>query len=435
MSESPTPTVNAQSAERTPYGLIGRKLGHSWSPQVHAQLGSTPFSLIELEPDEVEPFIHGGTWKGLNVTIPYKRQAAELADERSWSVELLGVSNTLVRREDGTIYADNTDVLGFSWMLDRFCRREYGRRASDLIGGLDVLVLGSGGASQAVQASVEREGARPVVISRKGPDNYESILERHGNAVMVINATPVGMYPNCPASPMTDEMLANLPGLLGVLDVVYNPLRTGICLAADRLGVPSESGIAMLVSQARYSSELFQGKHLDDDIVLNIERDLITSTENVIFIGMPGAGKTSCGKRLARLLGRPFVDIDDAIEAECGRRASDIIEQDGEDAFRAIETEVTGSYCARSGLVIACGGGVVTRPENYDLLHQNGRIVMVDRPLDQLSDKGRPVSKSKGIERIAEERMDLYRSWADVVLHCTGSAASDAVKTRTLLGL
>ena len=243
------------------------------------------------------------------------------------------------------------------------------------------------------------------------------------------------MYPACPDSPLDDEALSRLTGLLGVLDVVYNPRRTGLVLAAERLRLPAESGLAMLVAQALYASELFQGRELDDALVGQIEREILCETQNVVLIGMPGAGKTSCGKRLARELGRPFVDIDQAISLEVGRDAASIIREDGEEAFRQIETRVTGSYASKSGLVIACGGGVVTRPQNYELLHQNGSIVFLDRPLSQLSSEGRPISQASGIERLAAERMDSYRSWADVTLSCTGSPEGDSKAIRSLLGL
>lgn len=424
-------------AAEAPFGLVGHPLGHSWSPQIHARLGSVPYELHDLEPDEVAPFLRGGAWRGLNVTIPYKRRAAELADARSPRVERLGVANTLVRREDGTILAENTDVLGFAWMLARFCRRELGCSARETLGGREVLVLGSGGASHAVRAALEdaEVGARAVVVSRKGPETYEGLAERHGDAALLVNTTPVGMFPNCPASPLDDATLAGLTGLRGVLDVVYNPTRTGICLAAERLGLPSESGLAMLVAQALFSSELFQGHSLDDALVDGIEAELRGLTQNVVLIGMPGAGKTSCGRALARRLARPFADVDDTIRAEQGHSAAEIIREDGEDAFRAIEHDVTARLGARSGLVIACGGGVVERAENYDALHQNGRIVLLDRPLEELSASGRPVSQDRGVERLAAERMGRYRAWADVTLRCTGSAESDAAALAGLLGL
>lgn len=418
----------------TPFGLLGRKLGYSWSRPIHEELGSAPYTHVELEPEEVAGFIRDEPWHGLNVTIPYKRGAAEAADELSPRVRRLGVANTLVRRPDGTVYAENTDVLGFGWMLDRFFRREHGLEASRALGGKKCLVLGSGGAAQAVVAALEERGGRAVVVSRTGEDNYGNLVERHADAALVVNTTPVGMYPACPASPLPDEDLAAMPALLGVLDVVYNPRRTGICLAAERLGVPSESGLAMLVSQAFFASELFQGRELDESLNEKIEQDILRQTQNIVLIGMPGAGKTSAGKRVARALGRPFIDVDDAVAQDTGRTSASIIEEDGEDAFREVETEVTGRYAARSGLVLACGGGVVTRGRNRDLLRQNGVVVMLDRPLGELSSKGRPVSRAKGVEQLARERMGLYRAWADVRLECTGSADGDAEAILERLG-
>ena len=243
-----------------PFGLLGRTLGHSWSREIHARLGSAPYALLELEPEEVAPFVREGAWRGLNVTIPYKREAALLADVRSAAVERIGAANTLVRADDGRIVAENTDVLGFAWMLERFCRERLGASAHDALAGEKALVLGSGGASQAVvDALAHTVGARPVVISRTGEETYATLVERHADAVLLVNATPVGMFPRCPASPLPEADLAALAGLRGVLDVVYNPERTGLCLAAERLGLPCESGLAMLVAQALYASELFQG--------------------------------------------------------------------------------------------------------------------------------------------------------------------------------
>ena len=418
------------------FGLVGRSLGHSWSPQIHARLGSAPYALVELEPDEVARFVRDGAWRGLNVTIPYKREAAALADVRSPAVERTGAANPLVRPGDGGVVAENTDVLGFSWMLTRFCRERLGGSPRDLLEGAKVLVLGSGGASQAVVDALEHNvGARPVVISRTGSETYDTPAERHADAALLVNATPVGMFPRCPATPVAEGDLARLAGLRGVLDVVYNPERTGLCLCAERLGLPSESGLAMLVAQALYASELFQGRSIDDAVVPRIEREIRSQTQNVVLVGMPGAGKTSCGRALARSLGRPLVDIDEAIATEQGRSAAQIIREDGEGAFRAVESEVTARYGARSGLVIACGGGVVTRRENYDLLHQNGTIVLLDRPVDQLGTEGRPVSQSRGVEALAAERMPLYRTWADLVVSCTGTPQGDAALIRSELGL
>ena len=424
--------------ERTgtePFGLLGRTLGHSWSPRIHAILGSTPYGLFEREPNEVVDFIRTGSWRGINVTIPYKRDAAQAADECTKRVEQLGVANTLVRRTDGSILAENTDVLGFAWMLERFSVRELGRSAQEAFGGKKALVLGSGGASQAVQAALREVGAQVVVISRSGAETYEGLESRHRDATLIVNTTPVGMFPHCPDSPLAESTMQALPHLCAVLDVVYNPERTGICLAAERLGIPYESGLAMLVAQARFASELFQSKELDDAVVEQIETEIRTQTRNVIYIGMPGCGKTSAGRRLARITGRPFVDLDDSFSMEHDIDPATCIRTRGEEAFRALETQTAASYGAQSGLVIACGGGIVTKRRNYDLLHQNGTIIMLDRPISELSSANRPLSQTKGVERLAQERMALYREWADVVIPCTGSAMGDAIKTQRLLGL
>lgn len=418
------------------FGLVGRTLGHSWSPQIHASLGSTPYELIELEPDEVTPFIREGSWRGLNVTIPYKRVAAEAADERSPRVEALGVANTIVRRDDGSVYADNTDVLGFSTMLDGFARDNFGADARSAFAEKKALVLGTGGAARAVSYALrEHAGAQVAFVSRTGSSTYDRIEELHGDAALIVNTTPVGMYPNCPASPLEDGLIGRLANLEGVLDVVYNPMRTGICQQAERAHLPFASGLPMLVWQALHASELFQGNTLDPSLANTIVADIRRQTENVIFIGMPGVGKTTCGRSLARLTRRPFIDLDDAFSVDTGISPAAFITTYGEEAFRARETAILKSYAARSGLIIACGGGVVTREENYPALHQNGTIVFIDRPLAELSIKGRPLSQTRGVEQLAAERMDLYRAWADHAVTCTGTPSGDAEMVRQLLGL
>ena len=417
------------------FGLLGRKLGHSWSPRIHSALGSAPYALFEREPHEVEDFVKSGGWTGINVTIPYKRDAALLADRRSARVERMGAANTLIREPDGTIFAENTDVLGFCWMLERFAQRAFGRSAQAAFGGAKALVLGSGGASQAIQAALEDIGTRTVVISRTGNETYATLCERHADAALVVNTTPVGMYPTCPASPLTDEQLSSLAGLKAVIDVVYNPERTGLCLAAERLGIPCESGLAMLVAQAFYASELFQHRQLDQRLVREIEDDIKRGTRNVVFVGMPGCGKTAAGRRLARMIGRPFVDLDDSFVVDHGQTPAECILEHGEQTFRTLETQTAAAYGARSGLVIACGGGIVTQPRNYDLLHQNGTIVFLDRPLDELCTDGRPISQAKGVHALAKERRPLYEKWADLALACTGSAAGDAEEVLKILRL
>lgn len=418
-----------------PFGLLGRTLGHSWSPRIHAVLGSTPYGLFEREPDEVRGFVTQGDWHGINVTIPYKRAVVEFADDITPRVERLGVANTLVKRPDGSILADNTDVLGFDWMLRRFCRQELGASAADILASRKVVVLGSGGASQAVCAVLEDLRCHVAVISRSGDETYATLAKRHSDAILLVNTTPVGMYPSCPATPVDEQTLGKLCGLRGVLDVVYNPERTGLCLMAERRGLPAESGLAMLVSQAFYASQLFQGKKLPESLVGNIEDDIRRQTRNIVLIGMPGSGKTSAGRRLARLCRRPFVDLDVSFAMDHGMTPAECIRTEGEKRFRERETQTARSYGPRSGLIIACGGGIVTQPRNYDILRQNGTIVMLDRRLEELSTHNRPLSEAKGVERLAQERMGLYRSWADVVLPCTGSALGDAMALQSMFSL
>ncbi len=415
------------------YGLLGRTLGHSWSPQIHDELGTTPYVLVELEPEELADFVARDDWRGLNVTIPYKQDVVKLADELTETAQAMGAVNTLWRRPDGTVLGDNSDVFGISWMLRRFCERHLD--GADALEGAEVLVLGSGGASKAVVYALEQMGALPCVISRTGEDTYDNLLERHAEASLIVNTTPVGMFPKCPDSPLSRSVLASLTELEGVLDIVYNPERTGIILEAMSLGIPAESGLAMLVGQAWRSSEVWQQASLDEALIGRIEDQIRAQTRNVVLIGMPGSGKTSCGRRLAELTGRAHVDLDDAFLDAYGRSAAEVIRADGEDAFRGMETDVLAAYSAQSSLILSCGGGVVTRPENLPLMQQNGTIVMLDRPLEQLSSKGRPLSQANGVAALAEQRMPLYRAWADEIVTCTGSARGDALEIVKRLGL
>lgn len=415
------------------YGLLGRTLKHSWSPQIHERLGTVPYELVELEPSELAAFVREGNWQGLNCTIPYKRDLVDLVDELRPNAKRIGAVNTLLHGPDGRVIGDNTDLFGFAWMLGRFCERHLGTR--DALRGSKALVLGSGGASKAVVAALEDAGAVPVVISRHGTNTYETIRERHADAALIVNTTPVGMYPNCPASPLPDKTLEALPGMRGVVDVVYNPERTGIMLDADRLQIPAESGLAMLVGQAWLSSCMWQGVELDEALIGSIERQITLQCRNIALIGMPGSGKTSAGRNLAELTGRTFVDMDVDFARRYGKTPAKVIQAEGEQAFRKMETAALAEVAKGSNLVVSCGGGVVTRPENLPLLRQNSSVVMIDRKLEELSSRGRPLSQQRGVAALAEERMPLYRAWADLVVACTGSARGDALEIMRRLGL
>lgn len=424
-----------ESAAHSPvtYGLLGRTLKHSWSPQIHERLGTVPYELVELEPNELAAFVREGRWQGLNCTIPYKRDLVGLVDELRPNAKRIGAVNTLLHGPDGRVIGDNTDLFGFAWMLRRFCERHLGTR--DALRGSKALVLGSGGASKAVVAALEDAGTTPVVISRHGTNTYETIRERHADAALIVNTTPVGMYPNCPASPLPDKTLEALPGMRGVVDVVYNPERTGIMLDADKLQIPAESGLAMLVGQAWLSSCMWQGVELDEALIGSIERQITLQCRNIALIGMPGSGKTSAGRNLAELTGRTFVDMDVDFARRYGKTPAKVIQAEGEQAFRKMETAALAEVAKGSNLVVSCGGGVVTRPENLPLLRQNSSVVMIDRKLEELSSRGRPLSQQRGVAALAEERMPLYHAWADLVVACTGSARGDALEIMRRLGL
>ncbi len=422
----------AGSAAR--FGLMGEHLCHSWSREIHKALGSWPYELIELDAAGAEELFTRGSWDGLNVTIPHKALAARVADEPSERVLRTGAANTLVRRSDGSIAAENTDVLGFASLLERFSRTHLADDAHGALGGKKALVLGSGGASSAVCAALEDAGVRPVVISRTGTETYEGLELRHADAALIVNTTPVGMYPACPATPLAGHDLARFQGLLGVIDVIYNPLRTKLLMDAEELGIPTANGLWMLVEQARHASQIFQETRIDEALSEAIEAELAAGMANIMLIGMPGTGKTTTGKRLARSLGRPFIDLDDAVTIEQGMSPAQMIEGQGVAAFRKVETEVLCRYGRESGLVIACGGGVVTMPENYQLAHQNSTIVLLRRDASTLSAAGRPISAQVGVEELARERGPLYERWADLSIDCTGTPDGDASLILQTLG-
>lgn len=404
------------------FGLIGRALGHSYSPAIYRELAGFPYDLFELEPDELGAFIREGTWTGANVTVPYKRAVMPYLDELTSTARRLGNVNTVLRRADGTLLGDNTDFAGFRALVASLRVDMAGKRA---------LVLGgSGGAGTTCRAVLADLGAEVVSVGRTGEVTYAD-LPRYADAVLAVNATPVGMYPACPAAPCS---LDALPALEGVIDLIYNPARTALLMEADRLGIPAADGLLMLVAQAAEAVRVFTGEEIPGERVRDVTGRLARSMRNIVLIGMPGAGKTRVGRALAGLCGREHVDIDVELERELGCSCSAFITERGEGAFREAETRVLGEVAKRSALVISCGGGVVTRAENYPLLHQNGTIVMLDRPLGELSSKGRPISARDGVEALATARMPLYRAWADLTVRSRASAELTAEAAYEALG-
>ena len=383
-------------------GLLGRKLGHSYSPQIHARLGDYSYELFEKEPEELEDFLKNGDFSGINVTVPYKKDVIPFLDELTPRAKKLGAVNTIVRRA-GKLIGHNTDYFGFQAMVASSGVKVSGRK---------VLVLGSGGASNTAAAVLEELDARVVVISRRGENSYDN-LHLHKDAALIVNTTPVGMYPNTGKSPVD---LSLFPDLEGVLDVVYNPARTQILLDAEKRGLVVVNGLLMLVAQAKEAAEWFSGAAISDDLIPQIHHSLRRQMENIILIGMPGCGKSTVGRALAEALGREFVDADKALESHFGRPITHIIPQDGEAAFRAMETEILKLLGKRSGLVLATGGGCVTQARNYPLLHQNGTIFWLKRDLDKLPTQGRPLSQKNKLSELYRVRKPLYEAFADLAI-------------------
>ena len=401
-------------------GLLGRKLGYSYSPQIHAHLGDYSYGLYEKEPEELASFLKSGDFTGLNVTMPYKKDVIPYLDELSDVAQQLGAVNTIVRRSDGSLIGHNTDFFGFRTMVE-----DSGLSVS----GKKVLVLGSGGASNTAVAVLESLGAQVVIISRTGENHYGN-LHLHADASVIVNTTPVGMYPLVGVSPVD---LAWFPHLEGVLDIVYNPARTQLLLEAEKRGIVAMNGLKMLVAQAKESAEWFSGKILSYEKITAIHKILQNQMENIVLIGMPGSGKSTVGQLLAEKAGKSFLDADAVIAAKAGCSIPEIFAKDGEAGFRAMETEVLSELGKQSGLVIATGGGCVTRAENHPLLHQNGRIFCLHRDLDKLPTDGRPISQSNDLESLYRTRKPMYERFADYHIDNNGPAEATAAQILNIL--
>ena len=383
------------------FGLLGRKLNYSYSPEIHAFFGDYAYELIELEPEELDAFFAARDFKGINVTIPYKKDAYRYCDEISEVAKRAGSVNTVIKRSDGTLYGDNTDYYGFSYLL---------KRSNISMKGKQCLILGTGGASGAVKAALEDAGAlRVLKVSRDGRVNYDNIYT-HVDTDVIVNATPVGTYPDCSKS------LINMPRfqrVSAVYDLIYNPARTQLMLDAMREYVSCFGGLPMLVAQAAKSSELFTGIRVEDDIIERCIKKIDFDKKNILLIGMPGCGKTTVGAVLAEKLGRELIDLDDEIRVSTGRTPEDIIRKDGEAAFREIETRVLDSVSILSGKVISCGGGVISPKVNRFIMKRNSTVVWIQRDERLLATDGRPLSQIIGTHELYIYRQPLYIESSD----------------------
>ena len=393
------------------YALIGAKLGHSYSPWIHERLGGYDYRLRECTEDEFIALVKSRAFKGLNVTIPYKKLALTLCDEVSDTARRVGCLNTLVVRPDGTLYGHNTDIGGFIALA---------KRAGIEIAGRKVAILGSGGTSLTARAACGQLGARKiVVVSRSGPVDYEALYRDHADVQVLVNTTPVGMYPN---NGQCAVDIGRLPGLTGVIDVIYNPAKTALILDAEARGISCAGGLYMLVDQARKASELFMGRAVDPAETERIYGLLRSEMLNLVLVGMPGSGKTTVGRALAGRMEREFIDCDTEIARRAGMSIPEIFARKGEPAFRAMESAVIADVCREKGRVIATGGGAVTRAENVRAMRQNGAVLMLKRRLDALSMDGRPLSRSReALEEMWHAREPLYRGAADRAIDNNGS--------------
>ena len=395
------------------YGLLGRKLGHSWSAPIHHELGCGSYRLIELEPDALGDFLRRTDIGGLNVTIPYKKAVMAYCDVIEDTAKAIGSVNTIVAR-DGKLYGYNTDAAGFVWMA---------KRAGISFDGKKVVILGSGGASLTAQTMTRLGGAREVVVvSRSGEDNYDN-LGKHADADIVVNTTPVGMYPHVGESPVD---LRIFPRCSGVLDVVYNPRRTALILQAEELGIPCSDGLPMLVRQAVAAEEHFFSRPIPDAENQRILAKLRSEMTNIVLIGMPGSGKSSVGAKLAELTGREAIDLDTLIEQRAGISIPEIFANQGEAAFRALEREVTAEAGKLTGKILLTGGGVVKDRRNYAPLRQNGRIYHIIRDLDLLPTEGRPLTQTTKLSAMWEERRPMYESFRDTAIDNRGTIEETA---------
>ncbi len=390
------------------YGLIGKTLGHSFSPEIHAKLADYEYKLYPLNEQEFADFLQKREFKGMNVTIPYKQAVMEYCDEIDPLAKKIGAVNTIVNK-NGRLTGYNTDCAGFTYMLSRH---------NIDVAGKTVLVLGNGGSTKTILAALEQLGAaKALVASRKAGDgtvSYQQAMEQK-DVQVVVNCSPAGMYPENGTS-LVD--LEKFPALEAAVDLVYNPLKTAMLLQAEKKNLIAVNGLEMLIAQAKYAAELFTGCEIEEKKIEEIRLEMVNRHANAVLIGMPGCGKTSLGKKLAKLLDKTFVDLDHEIVKAAGKPIPVIFEEDGEEVFRDWETQICESFGKKTGLVVSTGGGVVKRSENIAALRQNGVVLYIKCSLNELAvGKGRPLSQGRAdLEKLYAQRAGLYKQAADAIL-------------------
>ena len=397
------------------YGLIGEHLGHSFSKQIQTRIAEIEnvkdydYQLVELDKEEFKEFMEKKDFKGINVTIPYKKDVIPYLDEMDESAKAIGAVNTIIN-VDGKLKGYNTDFGGFLYMVKAHNVHMEGKK---------VLIIGNGGACAAVKAVCEHENANDIVIvsrsANRGAISYDEMYTSHLDADIIVNTSPVGMFPNIVNAPIDVSWFHKLEC---VLDVVYNPILTRLCFEAQEADIKRVIGLEMLIAQAKYAFEIFENMSFDDSIIDEIKKEMLKDRCNIVLIGMPSAGKTTIGKMLEEKLGKEFFDLDDMIIAKAGKSIPEIFQESGETGFRAIETEVAIEASKMNNKIIATGGGVVKHKVNMDFLRLNGITIFIDRDIDKLisSDPNRPLSSSKqALQQMYKERYPLYQKYATYV--------------------
>lgn len=400
-------------------GLIGEHLGHSYSQRIHETLGGYPYELIEVAPQDLDAWMKNKDFAALNVTIPYKKAVIPYLEELDERARRIGAVNTIVN-DHGRLIGKNTDYYGCRFMLEQAGMEIQGRK---------VILLGNGGAAQAVQAVLEDLGAAAIVKVKRNPSpetlTYEEAYRDHSGAQVIVNTSPVGMFPAQEGIPVE---LDRFPQLESVADVIYNPHRTRLIVEAQKRGCRTATGLSMLTAQAAEAIEAFIGKPVAPESILRMTAELAREKMNLVLIGMPGCGKSTIARKLAEISGRPAVDIDQRIVERIGMPIRDFFAQQGEARFRQIEAEILAEVTLQTGQIIATGGGIVKDWENVRRLRQSGKVYFLDRSLDQLeTDPSRPLSSSReALRQLYDQRIDLYRAACDQQIENNGSADQTA---------
>jgi len=412
--EDPQINENKEYAKKIEgrFGLIGEKLGHSFSKVIHNELCNYDYDLMPVAKDDFDAFMQERAFDGINVTIPYKEAVIPYLSHIDKHAEAIGAVNTIVNK-NGELYGYNTDFYGVEYML-----KQHDISLADKT----VMILGTGGTCKTIEAVCKANNAAKILkVSRSGAPNLTYAEAAKTSANVVLNASPRGMYPDNYAESFD---LSGISGLEAVVDVIYNPLHTDLIVQAKKLGLKACGGLVMLVAQAKAAAEYFIGEDIPDYCIGEIYQQLLQTQQNIVMVGMPGSGKTTIGKLLAEKLGKTFVDTDDVIIENAGISIPEIFQNEGEIGFRKHEQEALKAVAAKHGQIIATGGGAVKNPANVDILHQNGVIVLLERDLEKLPvDPNRPLSSGReALQKMFEERRPSYLAAADHIVDNNGSA-------------